>query len=208
MDRHSTQCRSGHWPRRGCSCGRWRSPGGSCRSRCRRRGLELVGIEPLRAAAELVALQLAKQVAQPIVLLAHPLALGQGRVPLRGEPDHERPERLGIVGQRIDRHGHSQSGFGPVGAFITRLIHSVAPTMSRSVARPAARAAATSPCRRSAPPAAPSYHAVGHRRPFECAALQPFPEHHQTRAVPRASPSHAAAPMATGSNPFSPHQAR
>src|SRR6266478_7219214 len=66
---------------------------------------------------------------QPIVLLAHPLALGQGRVPLRGEPDHERPERLGIVGQRIDRHGHSQSGFGPVGAFITRLIHSVAPTM-------------------------------------------------------------------------------
>ena len=87
---------------------------GNCLFEIFQRQVELVGIELFRAPAELHPLQLAKQVAQSVVLAGklialfdQPAILGPLGVALRPCGQHQRAQRSNIVGKCVGR-GHGR----------------------------------------------------------------------------------------------------
>ena len=71
------------------------------------RELQLVGIEPLRAAPEAGALQLTQEMAQPVVLLHRLIARRDRGIALRQYGSNQRAQRLDVVGNWFGGVAHA-----------------------------------------------------------------------------------------------------
>ena len=120
------------------------------------RQAELIGIEPLRVPAELHALQLADQLAQPVVLLGEPGLLGAFGIALGPRRQHQRTQRRDILGQGLRvGHGPLSHRANPAGRLNLQVSQKDAGLSQRPLAgRSAAHAPAANRALRTTPPAA------------------------------------------------------
>ena len=143
--------------------------------------------QPLALGLE--ALRLAQQTTQAVVEFDQPVALGNRGVALGNGRRRQRAQRINIVGKRISRSVHAAStahhrrfasAKGAPDSLYRGLLHSFRRNHAPRVdAHPIQTLKQRRQLRRRQ-----SHHAVLDARPAEFAALQPFGEQAQARAVP------------------------